>query len=423
MKKIIFFLILVGSIGFGGHLFVTQVLAASSDNVTGFAWSDMPDQSDQNKTCTDNDCGRGMGWISMNNLSDGTSVPYGVSIDSSGKWNGYGWSEYAGWINFNPPGPYPTQSGNLQVSGVKTNMTTGETCGWARALAGGTAQSGGWDGWISMCGTTPVTLPGGAISNKKWSVKVDPVTGTMSEKAWGADVMGWIDFSGVKVVINPTAASVMISAAPSSLVCPVGGGSSSLSWSAAGVVPGSCVASGGYGFAGPLSGTSGSVTVSGLNLNTATFTVTCTTAPGFTPLPSVTASTVVTCTNVPPPTTDLCTNLSGVQASLPVMWSSGMFSPKLQYTDTDNDGICTTSLTPMILGCMDSAATNYNSAAQVDTNPSSCTYACNDTDADNYGLTGACVYTLFCQLPQNMAPNPVPPECKKGPLSPIYNER
>lgn len=99
-----------------------------------------------------------------------------------------------------------------------------------------------------------------------------------------------------------------------------------------------------------------------------------------------------------------------------------MFSPKVQYNDPDGDGICT-PLGSMVLGCMDPAASNYNSAAQVDTNPSSCTYACSDPDADNYGLTGVCVYTLFCQLPQNMAPNPVPPECKKGPISPIYNER
>lgn len=418
MKKNIILTIFIMAAGMCLVGLASLASAASTDNVTGFAWSDMPDQSDQGKTCTDNDCGRGMGWISMNNLSDGASVPYGVSIDSSGKWNGYGWSEYAGWINFNPPGPYPAQGGNLQVSGVKTNMTTGETCGWARALAGGTTQSGGWDGWISMCGKTPVTLPGGAVTTVKWGVKVDPVTGTMSEKAWGADVMGWIDFSRVKVTINPTAASVMISAAPASLVCPIGGGASSLSWSAAGVVPGSCVATGGHGFSGALPGTSGTVPVSGLNLNTTTFTITCTTAAGYTPTPTVTASTVVTCTNIPPSSPDLCSNLPGNQVSLPALYSSGMFSPKVQYNDPDGDGICT-PLGSMVLGCMDPAATNHNSAAQVDTNPSSCVYSstCNDPDADNNGGQAPCSYTRFCTA------NPSAPKCQKAPLKPIYNER
>lgn len=392
---------------------------ATAGDAQGYAWSDMPDQSDQQITPSNLAGGSGAGWISLNAnglTSSGASTgyvsttPYKVTVDdATGQWNGMGWSEHVGWIDFNPSGPYPAQPGNSVSGGAKTDWSTGKTCGWIRALAGGTPQSGGWDGWISMCGNG-------------FGVTVDPSTGQMSGMAWGDMVMGWVDFSRARVSVNPTTAGVTLTPTPSSLVCPAGGGASSLSWSAAGVVPGSCVATGGYGFSGALPGTSGTVPVSGLNLNTTTFTITCTTAAGYTPTPTVTASTVVTCTNIPPSSPDLCSNLPGNQVSLPVLYSSGMFSPKVQYNDPNGDGICT-PLGSMVLGCMDPAASNYNSAAQVDTNPSSCTYACSDPDADNYGLTGVCVYTLFCQLPQNMAPNPVPPECKKGPLSPIYNER
>lgn len=358
-------------------------LAAANNNVTGFAWSDMPDSSDQEKTCTNNNCGRGMGWISMNNTSDGTAIPYGVSIDqATGKWTGYGWSEYAGWIDFNPSGPYPTQNGNLTIGGVRTNMTTGQTCGWAKALAGGTPQSGGWDGWISMCGKVPVTGSNGAISQQPFGVTVALPSGTMSGYAWGSSVMGWINFSQVKVTLNPNAANVTLSANPSSLTCPASGGSSTLTWSATGIVPGSCVATGGYGFSGTLPGTSGTVPVSGLNMSTLPFSITCTTAAGYTPVPTVIASASITCTNI----------------------------------------------LPLVVGCMDPAASNYNSAAQVDTNPSSCVYVCNDANADNFGAAGACTYTAYCQLPANLPPNPVPNVCQSGsasstgPLKPIYKE-
>jgi hypothetical protein len=220
----------------------THTAWAVAGDTQGYAWSDMPNQSDQQITPSNLAGGSGAGWISLNSnglTASGaatgytSAIPYKVTVDdTTGKWTGMGWSEYMGWIDFNPAGPYPSQPGNSVSGGVKTDWSTGKTCGWARALAGGTPQSGGWDGWISMCGTG-------------FGVIVSPSTGQMSGMAWGDMVMGWIDFSQVKVmVINPTAAGVTIVATPSSLVCPVSGGSSTLAWSATNVVPGSCVASG-----------------------------------------------------------------------------------------------------------------------------------------------------------------------------------
>ncbi|MEK7132670.1 MAG: hypothetical protein AAB830_01330, partial [Patescibacteria group bacterium] len=66
---------------------------------------------------------------------------------------------------------------------AKLNRGTGAVTGWARALAG-TALSGNWDGWISLSGKNPDYGP--VLSN-----------GTFSGYAWGADVVGWVDFSKV----------------------------------------------------------------------------------------------------------------------------------------------------------------------------------------------------------------------------------
>lgn len=124
-----------------------MVLAVASDNLSGFAWSD------------------NIGWVSFNSsdcdadnngISDGTpagcplagtSIPnYGVNVGIGGAMSGFAWSDNIGWIDFGPSGSYP----ELPNNGGTLDRSTGLVSGWARALAGSSAESGGWDGWIKL---------------------------------------------------------------------------------------------------------------------------------------------------------------------------------------------------------------------------------------------------------------------------------
>src|SRR3989344_3175772 len=64
----------------------SNVQAASTDNVSGFVWSE------------------NIGWISLNSTRDGSATSYGVNISpmtGTGIFSGYAWSENIGWISFN----------------------------------------------------------------------------------------------------------------------------------------------------------------------------------------------------------------------------------------------------------------------------------------------------------------------------------
>ena len=67
------------------------------------------------------------------------------------------------------------------ASGVATALS-----GWLRALAGGTAQSGGWDGFISLSDTDPGDGNDYGITNN---------SGQLQGFAWGELNVGWVDFS------------------------------------------------------------------------------------------------------------------------------------------------------------------------------------------------------------------------------------
>ena len=149
----------------------TEVKAGSSQNVTGFAWSE------------------NIGWVSMNSLncdanndglSDGSPAGcppsgaisnYGVNIGIDGNFTGFAWSENIGWIQFDPVGPYPA-SPNYSA---QMDTVTGALSGWARALSYG----GGWDGWIKLS-----------------NVSINTANGNFAGFAWGSDVMGWLSFAG-----------------------------------------------------------------------------------------------------------------------------------------------------------------------------------------------------------------------------------
>lgn len=160
--------------------------AGNTQNVGGYAWSP------------------NIGWISFNCVNTATcgTVDYGVHKNATGYLTGneadstpgYAWSASVGWIQFGgltgfPIGPY---SQNAQIDG------SGNLRGWARALSYG----GGWDGWISLSGTSPVY--GVTFSSNLFY-----------GYAWGSDVVGWVSFDaggpdGVKILnpVDPAAFSL-----------------------------------------------------------------------------------------------------------------------------------------------------------------------------------------------------------------------
>ena len=144
------------------------VRAGTEHNMSGWAWSS------------------NIGWISFNctnELNGCGSVDYGVNKNDDGTLTGYAWSSNIGWIQFGcPPGAtclsgFPTGSGTQSMD-AKVNGNNLQ--GWARALS----QGQGWDGWISLSG-----------SSGSGSYGVDNHDGIhFTGYAWGGDVVGWIQF-------------------------------------------------------------------------------------------------------------------------------------------------------------------------------------------------------------------------------------
>lgn len=126
--------------------FLTPPLhAQSTQGFTGYAWSG------------------NTGWINMS----------GVTVNNDNTLAGYAWGGSAGWINFgsNPScGAAPT-----------INPSTKALSGFARAINGVSS-----DGCISLSGSGYGVVLNGA-----------------STYAWASDTLGWINFSGVSVTLNP----------------------------------------------------------------------------------------------------------------------------------------------------------------------------------------------------------------------------
>jgi hypothetical protein len=139
----------------------------SGGAVTGWAWSDT------------------VGWIDLNCSNDNTcgTSNYGLSIDDSGNLSGYAWSDNVGWVSANASDltGCPTAPCGAKMSG--STIT-----GWLKALSGGEAQSGGWDGFISLSGSGyGPTLSGGVFSGY----------------SWGDTNIGWMDWSLARTTYSP----------------------------------------------------------------------------------------------------------------------------------------------------------------------------------------------------------------------------
>ncbi len=147
---------------------------SGSTPVTGWMWSD------------------NIGWVSLNcsNTND-CSPTWGLSLSGSAV-TGYAWSDNIGWIKFGELGPtFPAGGG----SATEAAFSGGNFSGWARACTGTTSgnctnkigRTDGWDGWISLSGTSPT-----------YKVDTDANASYLPQTsgAWGSEVVGWL---GAKV--------------------------------------------------------------------------------------------------------------------------------------------------------------------------------------------------------------------------------
>lgn len=160
---------------------VTAQTASSTDiDLFGYAWSS------------------NIGWISFKGNN------YGVKLKADGTLYGHAWANprdttgpdgnpnynNIGWIDFDPPAPYPAGGPN---HGAKIDSNSGNLIGWARAVTPATNPSGsaGWDGWIKMSGNKQDGTPwdNGGRTNVIDGHK------SLVGFAWGDEVVGWISLA------------------------------------------------------------------------------------------------------------------------------------------------------------------------------------------------------------------------------------
>ena len=180
----------------------TQVAeSGTGENLSGYAWSDT------------------IGWISMNCTNPATcgAHNYGVTVARDGALSGHAWSEHIGWISFNAADVAGCPNGSCAP---RLNRSTGVIEGWAKALGGGTANSGGWDGFISLSGAN-------------YRVRVDQCD--WSGYAWGSGVVGWVQFGGHAGDVIGTGDACMTNAVLNAPDCTIPPGQSTcttdLTWS------------------------------------------------------------------------------------------------------------------------------------------------------------------------------------------------
>jgi len=149
-------------------LFAPKVFSQSPFSITGYIWSDT------------------IGWVSAHCSDLGVCgvANYGLSINNGGQISGYAWSENVGWISANS-----SELNGCPQAPCTARFNGGDLSGWMKAIAGSDAQSGGWDGFISLSG-----------SNYGPTLEED---GSFSGFAWGSDIVGWADFSFARTDYQP----------------------------------------------------------------------------------------------------------------------------------------------------------------------------------------------------------------------------
>lgn len=138
-----------------------ETFSQASVPITGYAWSDTT------------------GWVSFNcsNLGTCATSSYGLSIGADGTISGYAWSDNVGWITANS-----AELGGCPSAPCTARMDELSMEGWMKALSGEDAQSGGWDGFISLSGTN-------------YGPTLSATSDTFTGYAWGDVNVGWLSFS------------------------------------------------------------------------------------------------------------------------------------------------------------------------------------------------------------------------------------
>ncbi len=212
MKKYLFLLALVVVGVISGHFVTTTAPAVHAQGttypLTGWLWSNNV----------------GLFCLSSAMSDCGTGSPFQVQIESNGDITGYAFSSNVGWLKFGPfdPDAFPVTGGIFGTSEhaahveLDTNSpNAGKITGWALACSAASEAgcnnsnnaSGGWDGWVSLSGNTvpadenaigvkygvDLDMFDGSFNTKPWILNGTPNDAT--DKAWGGDVIGWLDFS------------------------------------------------------------------------------------------------------------------------------------------------------------------------------------------------------------------------------------
>lgn len=176
---------------------------SGSAELCGFAWGATAEQITPQM---------GVGWVSFNSKDcdiDGNGVVdgsdtskgasaqcpsgriprYYVSVDSSSNLVGYAWSSNVGWLKFGGLSNFPKSGGGNDPQNARINGD-GSVTGWARFCAGTesgtcsnfTSRPDGWDGWVSLRGTSPA-----------YGVKLNQ--DNFSGYSWGSAVVGWLNWN------------------------------------------------------------------------------------------------------------------------------------------------------------------------------------------------------------------------------------
>jgi len=175
--------------------------------LSGYAWSE------------------NVGWIKF--AEPGGSLYQGGVELQGGYFLGYAWSENIGWVSFSLSNRGP----NNNEDPAKYDEETGKITGWAKVIGfdndsecevNVNCEYNWASGWISFSGAN-------------YGVTFEPTKGMIGTNslndpkrwAWGGNVTGWIDFSGVSVIKNNSTAQVILEAEPPSIPLK---GSSLLHW-------------------------------------------------------------------------------------------------------------------------------------------------------------------------------------------------